>query len=66
MTKEQMKQLDRSCYIYEIIDTENFLPCPSKINVYKYVTTKPIKINRKLEINNILQQLKKSNINIIY
>jgi hypothetical protein len=59
LTKEQYKLINKSGYIYEIILTENFLPFPTKNNVYKYFTVKPIKINRILEIDNLLIQLKK-------
>ena len=59
MTKEQYKLMNKNGYIYEITLTENFLPFPTKNNVYKYFTVKPIKINRILEIDNILVQLKK-------
>ena len=64
LTKEQSKMMNKSGYIYEISQTENFLPFPTKNNVYKYFTVKPIKFNRALEINNILIQLKKLSINI--
>ena len=64
LTKEQSKIMNKSGYIYEITSTEHFLPFPTKNNVYKYFTVKPIKINRILEINNILIQLKNLGINI--
>jgi hypothetical protein len=64
MNKEQFKQLSKSGYIYEIINTENFMPSPSKYNVYKYFTVKPVKINRVLQIDNILTQFKNLKINI--
>jgi hypothetical protein len=64
LTKEQSKLMNKSGYIYEISQTENFLPFPTKNNVYKYFTVKPIKINRVLQIDNILIQLKKLGINI--
>lgn len=64
LTKDQAKQLSKSGYIYEIITTENFLPFPSKNTIYKYFTVKPIKINRVIQINNILNQFKELNINI--
>ena len=59
LTKEQYKLMNKSGYIYEITQTDNFLPFPTKNNVYKYFTVKPIKINRILEIDNLLVQLKK-------
>lgn len=65
LPKEQSKLLNKSGYIYEILLTNSFLPFPTKNNVYKYFTVKPIKINRILLIDNILSQLKKLNIDII-
>jgi hypothetical protein len=65
-TKDDVKILSKSGYIYEITDTENFLPFPSKNNLYKYFTVKPIKINRVMHIDNILTKIKSLNINIIY
>jgi hypothetical protein len=50
--------MNKNGYIYEISATENFLPFPTKNNVYKYFTVRPIKINRILNIDNILAQLK--------
>lgn len=64
ITKEQYNNLMKSCYIYEINNTENFLPYPNKYLIYKYITYKPIKINRIMHIDNIINQLKKFNINI--
>lgn len=64
ISEDQIKKISKSGYIYEIINTENFMPFPTKKNVYKYFTVKPIKINRVLHIDNVLQQLKKLNINI--
>ena len=64
MNKEQSKKMSKGGYIYEIISTENFMPYPTKRNVYKYFTVKPIKINRVLYVDNILDQLKKLNVNI--
>ncbi len=64
LTKTQSKKMSTPGYIYEISQTENFLPFPTKNNVYKYFTVKPIKINRMLVIDNVLQQLKKLNIQI--
>jgi hypothetical protein len=37
MSKEQSKYMNKLGYIYEIIHTENFLPFPSKHNIYKYL-----------------------------
>ena len=65
MNKEQAKKMQKGGYIYEIINTENFMPYPTKRNIYKYFTVKPIKINRVLYIDNIFNQLKKLNVNII-
>jgi len=53
--------LNISCYIYEIINTEDFLPFPTKEN-YKYFTVKPVKISRMIYIENILDKLKYLNI----
>ena len=64
MNNDQVKKMSKNGYIYEIIHTDNFMPFPTKRNVYKYFTVKPIKINRVLHIDNILQQLKKLNVNI--
>lgn len=64
MSKDQIKKMSKMGYIYEITNTEHFLPFPSKHNVYKYFTVKPIKINRALEVPNIVEQIKKLNINI--
>ena len=62
ITKDQSKKLNKIGYIYEIVKTEYFLPFPTKTNVYKYFTAKPVKINRALVIDNILKQLKELNI----
>jgi hypothetical protein len=64
MTKEQTQKMSKPGYIYEIINTENFMPFPSKYNIYKYFTSKPIKINRVLYLDNVLIQLKHLNIKI--
>jgi hypothetical protein len=64
ISNAQEKKMKQKGYIYEIIDTENFLPFPTKNDIYKYFTTKPIKINRSLNLNNILSELKKLNVNI--
>jgi hypothetical protein len=64
VSNAQEKKMKQKGYIYEIIDTENFLPFPTKNDIYKYFTTKPIKINRSLNLNNILSELKKLNVNI--
>ncbi len=64
ISKAQSKLMNKSGYIYEITSTENFLPFPTKNNVYKYFTVKPIKINRVLQIDNILLQLKKLGISV--
>lgn len=64
ITKDQAKKLSQNGFIYEICLTENFLPYPTKNNIYKYFTVKPIKINRILNINNIITQLKELNITI--
>jgi hypothetical protein len=64
LNKDQTLQLSKIGYIYEIYQTENFLPFPTKNNIYKYFTVKPIKINRMIEIPNIIDQLKQLNINI--
>jgi hypothetical protein len=65
MNKEQAKKIQKGGYIYEIINTENFMPYPSKRNIYKYFTVKPIKINRVLYIDNVFDQLKNLKINVI-
>ena len=65
ITKNQFKRLSKSGYIYEIIDTTNFLPYPSKHNIYKYLTMKSIKINRTIHIQNIINQIEDLNISII-
>jgi hypothetical protein len=62
MTKEQIKKMSKNGYIYEITNTDNFLPFPSKHNVYKYFTVKPVKINRMLELPNIVEQIRNLNI----
>ncbi len=64
ISKEQSQLLNKKGYLYEITNTENFLPFPTKHNIYKYFTVKPIKINRMLEIDNILNQFKQLKINI--
>lgn len=65
LTKLQADRMKDAGYIYEIKDTYNFLPFPTKNNVYKYFTVRPIKINRVLEIDNVIDQLKQLNIDII-
>ena len=64
ISKEQSLLLNKKGFLYEIKNTESFLPFPTKHNIYKYFTVKPIKINRMLEIDNILNQFKQLNINI--
>lgn len=65
LTKEQFKKYDNSGYLYEIYITDNFLPYPTKNNIYKYFSNKSIKINRILKIKNIINQIKEFNIDII-
>ena len=64
VTSIQEKKMKQKGYIYEIVDIDNFLPYPTKNDIYKYFTTKPIKINRSLDLNNILSELKKLNVTI--
>jgi len=64
LTKDQYNNMSRSGYIYEIDNLDNFLPFPNKYNIYKYLTIKPIKINRSILIENIINQLKTFNISI--
>lgn len=64
LNKDQRQKLNKSCYLYEIIKTEQFIPIPSGDTVYKYCTLHPPKINRMLEINNIINQLKDLSVNI--
>lgn len=64
ISKEQYNKLNKNGYIYEITLTDNFLPYPTKNNIYKYFSVKPIKINRVLFIENIINQIKNLNINI--
>ena len=65
LSNNNIKDLNRTLYLYEIIDTSDFVPFPSKNNIYKYISSKQIKINRVIEINNIIEHLNKLNINII-
>jgi len=65
LSKEQVKKFNTNGYIYEITNTDYFLPFPTKNNLYKYFTVKPIKINRVLYIDNIIDQLKHLKINIL-
>jgi hypothetical protein len=62
--KQQFNLLNKNGYLYEIVLTDNFLPYPTKNNIYKFFSVKPIKINRILEIDNIINQIKKLNIYI--
>lgn len=66
LSKDQVKKFNNKGYLYEIILTDIFLPCPTKNNIYKYFTNKPIKINRVLNINNIFNQIKNFKIDILY
>jgi hypothetical protein len=52
-------------FLYEISNTEQFIAYPSKNNIYKYITSKPIKYNRVLEINNLYNQIIDIGIDII-
>jgi len=63
-TKEQIIKLSSTGYIYEILSTENFLPFPAKKSVYKYFTVKPVKINRFLRVNNVLDKIKELGIEV--
>jgi len=65
LSKDQIKKFNNIGYLYEITNTESFLPSPTKNNIYKYLTIKPIKINRVLQINNIFDQIKQLKINIL-
>lgn len=60
----QAKLLSQKAYIYEITQTDFFLPYPTKKNIYKYFTIRPIKVNRVLEIPNVLEQIKKLKIKV--
>ena len=64
ISKAQAKLLSDKAYIYEIIQTDIFVPYPTKKNIYKYVTARPIKINRVLDIPNVLEQLKQLKVKI--
>jgi hypothetical protein len=65
LSKDQIRKFNNIGYLYEIVNTEIFLPFPTKNNIYKYFTVKPIKINRVLEINNIYNQIRQFNIDIL-
>ena len=65
LSKNQIKKFNNIGYLYEIVNTDNFLPFPTKNNIYKYMTIKPIKINRVLQIDNIFNQIKQLKINIL-
>jgi len=60
-----IKYLKNKFYLYEIINTEFFIAYPSKKNIYKFITSKPIKFNRLLEINNLYNQIIDIGIDII-
>ena len=60
-----IKTLQNKYYLYEIDNTNNFIAYPSKKEIYKYITSKFIKINRVLEINNLYNQIQELEINII-
>jgi uncharacterized ubiquitin-like protein YukD len=66
ISNEQAKLLssEKKAYIYEITQTDIFLPYPTKKTIYKYFTVRPIKINRVLEIPNVLEQIKKLKIKV--
>jgi hypothetical protein len=65
LTKEDIKILNNELYLYEITETNNFIPFPSKNNTYKYIISKDIKYNRLIEINDVIEQLKNLDIEII-
>ena len=65
LSKNKIKKFNNIGYLYEITNTETFLPSPTKNNIYKYMTIKPIKINRVLQIDNIYNQIKQLKINIL-
>ena len=57
INNNNIKILQNKFYLYEIINTDNFIAYPSKKNIYKYITSKFIKINRILEITNLYKQI---------
>jgi len=65
LSKDQIKKFNNTGYLYEITNTETFLPAPTKNNIYKYFSIKSIKINRVLEIDNVFNQIKQLKINIL-
>lgn len=64
LSKDQYNKMLNGGYIYEIDSTSDFIPFPSKNNIYKFLTTKPIKVCKFIYIDNIINQLKKLNIDI--
>jgi hypothetical protein len=55
-----------SIYLYEIINTKNFIPIINNDIIYKFYTTKNIVINDKIFINDIFDVLDSQNVKLIY
>jgi hypothetical protein len=65
LSNNNIKELKKKVYLYEITLTDIFIPYPSKTAIYKYITSKPIKYNRIIEINNLIDKLNDIQIKII-
>jgi len=65
ITNDIIKIIKNKFYLYEITDTFQFIAYPSKNNIYKYITAKPIKFNRILELSNLYDQIIDIGIDII-
>lgn len=66
LTKNQYNILVKSDgFLYEITDTCDFLPFPTKNNLYKFYTSYPIKIHKIIKLDNIINEIKNLNIDII-
>lgn len=65
ISNNDILKLKKKFYLYEISDVDIFVPLPSKNEIYKYITSKPIKYNRIIEIFNLFNEFEKLNINIV-
>ena len=65
LTNDDINNMNKSFYLYEITDTYDFIAYPSKQEIYKYLTCKKIKYNRMIEIKNLLNELSNNNVDII-
>ena len=65
ISKEHLNNLNNKFYFYETLEINQCIPIATKNEIYKFISNKPIKINKFLIIDNLYEKLKELNIKII-